>query len=331
MSLGLAGCETASSTIKTSDEISPLNYRVPGKDVFSQRLDDAFACMKATGALENQGFAIGPFANDTGKTNSATNGGTGSFLPAGPNIAIYAVEAVSQAGGIAYDYSNMEVVRNIAFVGGESAAHHMHKLQNANMPNFAINVFATALDFGGVNSADVRVAGVGPIMRQTKANAYYGAHIFQPGSQRSLARGFAVFQADYTEVGIGANAFVGGGSGTLVSGVLSMGSQEPLQRPSAEGIMVATAYALLEIPALQSCRSKMLPFEGLNASPQQLRSSVDTGLSATRPVNPGQVHQGLGYSSDHVDAIAMDIGDTNSGPHNQPLASSSHSPRTKEI
>ena len=259
--LALAGC----GHVKTSNVVSPLNYTVPGQDIFPAQLDKVFACMKETGALKRQGFAIGPFSNDTGKSNAATTGGTGSFLPKGPNISIYAIEAVSRAGGIVYDYSNMDIVRNIAFVGGKSAASHLHKLQNKNMPNFGVNVFATALDFGGMSTADVRIGGIGPTGMYTNANAYYAAHIIQPGSQRSLARGFAVYQADYTEAGIGVSRFFGGGSGTLVTGAVSLGNQEPLQRPTAEGVMVAVAYALLEIPALKKCRHTMTPFEVLSA------------------------------------------------------------------
>ena len=274
--VALSGC----GYVKTSDVRSPLNYTLPGKDFFSDQLDTVFACMKDTGALADQGFAIGPFANDTAKSNAATTGGTGSFLPNGPNIAIYAIEAVSRAGGIAYDYSNLEIVRNIAFVGGESAAKHMHGLQNKNMPNFGVNVFATALDFGALQNVDLRVDGVGPVVRNTRANAYYAAHIVQPGSQRSLARGFAIYQADYTEVGGGVSRFFGGGTGTLATGTVSLGSQQPLQRPTAEGVMVAVAYALLEIPKLAPCRDKMLPFEVFSASNQEKGQSIEDAPTA---------------------------------------------------
>ncbi len=280
--LALAGC----GHVKTSEVVSPLNYTVPGKDIFPAQLDKVFACMKATGALKRQGFAVGPFANDTGKSNAATTGGTGSFLPRGPNIAIYAMEAISRAGGVVYDYSNLDIARNIAFMGGQSAARHLHKLQNKNMPNFGVNVFATALDFGGMSTADLRIGGIGPIAMHTNANAYYGAHIVQPGSQRSLARGFAVFQANYTEAGVGVSRFFGGGTGTLVTGSVSLGNQQPLQRPTAEGVMVSVAYALLEIPALSKCRETMTPFELLSAKNQKLnqnknKSSDKSGATGT--------------------------------------------------
>lgn len=273
MAMALAGCNTVGTT-KTSKAKSPHNYTLAGIDPFSAKLDAVFACMKNTGALKGQGFAVGPYANGTGKANSATQGGTGSFLPTGPDFAIYAVEAVSRAGGTAFDYSNTNVVRNIAFVGGESAAKHLQGLQNKNMPNFGVNVFATALDFSGADSVDLRIGGVGPTYTKTKANAYYAAHIFQPGSQRSLGRGFAVFQADFTSVGAGVSRFFGGATGTLVSGSMSSGRQQPLQRPSAEGIMVAVAFALMEIPALSSCRSSLQAF-----SPMGNKTSQSSGWS----------------------------------------------------
>lgn len=192
-------------------------------------------------------------------------GGTGSFIPTGPGVAIYAMEAISAAGGIVFDYSSVDLARNIAFMGGEAAAQHLHGLQNQNMPSFGVKVFATALDFGGSARADLRVDGVGPIFDQTNARAYYAAHIIQPGSQRSLARGYAVYEAEYRNIGVGLSRFFGGGSGTLVTGALSHAKQEPLQRPVAEGVMVAVAYALLEIPTLASCRDRMLPFEAIEA------------------------------------------------------------------
>ncbi|MBL4876956.1 MAG: hypothetical protein JKY10_10750 [Cohaesibacteraceae bacterium] len=275
MAITLAGCNTMYTSITTSKTRSPHNYVLAGADPFNAKLDAVFACMKATGGLKDQGFAIGPFSNGTGKANAATQGGTGSFLPSGPNFAIYAVEAISRAGGIAYDYSNTDVVRNIAFVGGEAAAKHLQALQNNNMPNFGVNVFATALDFSGADSVDLRIGGAGPLYTNTKANAYYAAHIFQPGSQRSLGRGFAVFQADFTSVGASMSRFFGGATGTLVSGSLSSGLQQPLQRPSAEGIMVAVAFALMEIPALSSCRSSLQVF-----SPMAKKSSQSNGWSS---------------------------------------------------
>ena len=290
--LALAGCNTLYTATKTSSARSPHNYTLAGADPFNEQLDAVFACMKATGALKDQGFAIGPFANGTGKANAATQGGTGSFLPTGPDFAIYAVEAISRAGGIAYDYSNTDVVRNLAFVGGESAARYLQGLQNKNMPNFGINVFATALDFSGADSVDMRIAGIGPLYTNTKANAYYAAHIFQPGSQRSLGRGFAVFQADFTSVGTSMSRFFGGGTGTLVSGSLSSGIQQPLQRPSAEGIMVAVAFALMEIPALSSCRSNLQAFSSMTQASSQRSGWSTLNAPPTSAVNANEQADG---------------------------------------
>lgn len=241
------------------------NYTLPSQDPMSTQIDAVFACMKATGALANQGFAIAPFANDTGRQNNSGSNATGSFIPTGPNVAIYAVEAISRAGGIAYDYSNLDLVRNIAFTGGEAAARHLQSLQNQNMPSFGITVFATALDFGGTSGIDLRVGGFGPVTQRTSAHAYYAAHIVQPGSQRSLARGYALYNAHFDQAGFGVSRFVGGGDGTLVTGNAGIANQEPLQRPTAEGIMLSVAYALAEIPALSSCRNELLPFEQLEA------------------------------------------------------------------
>lgn len=256
---------SACSTMATSEFQSVYDYNVPGRDFVTLPLDDVFQCMKDTGALEGQGFAVGPFSNETGKRNEVAAGGTGSFLPTGPNVSIYAMEAVARAGGTVFDYSSLDLVRNIAFVGGEGAARHLHGLQNQNMPNFGIKVFATALDFSGGSQADVRIDGVGPIFDQATARAYYAAHIIQPGSQRSLARGYAVYEAEYRSIGLGLSRFFGGGSGTLVTGSLAFARQEPLQRPVAEGVMVAVAYAMLEIPALADCKDRMLPFEAIEA------------------------------------------------------------------
>lgn len=257
---------SACGTVGGDRDYSYRNYTLPSQDPMSTQIDKVFACMKATGALANQGFAVAPFANDTGKQNSSAQGATGSFLPTGPNVAIYAVEAISRAGGIAYDYSNMDLVRNIAFAGGEGAARHLQSLQNQNMPNFGITVFATALDFGGVNGVDLRVGGFGPVTQHSSAHAYYAAHIVQPGSQRSLARGYALYNARFDQGGFGVSKFVGGGEGTLVTGGASFANQEPLQRPTAEGIMLSVAYALVEIPALSGCRDELRPFEQLEES-----------------------------------------------------------------
>lgn len=252
----MTGCAQIAADIP----LTRAGYDLPVMDVTASEIDPIFACIKDTGALEGQGFAVGPFSNDTGKSNASGDGATGSFLPNGPNLSIYAIEAVSRAGAVAFDYSNLEVVKNISLVGGSKAIEQMHAMQNANMPNYAITVFATALDFGAVQRADVRVGGVGPTYTQSNARSYYAAHIVQPGSQISLARGFAMYQADYLEGGLGSSRFFGGGSGTLVTGNVSFASQEPLQRPTAEGVMLAVAFALLEIPALSGCKSAATEF-----------------------------------------------------------------------
>ncbi len=271
--LAFAGCNNRTETSSVS---SQYGYTIAGRDHITKALDDVFTCMKQTGALEGQGFAVGPFSNETGTRNEVAAGGTGSFLPIGPGISIYAMEAISSAGGIVFDYSNVDLARNIAFMGGEAAARHLHGLQNKNMPNFGVKVFATALDFSGANSADLRVDGVGPIFDQSRARAYYAAHIIQPGSQRSLARGYAVYEAEYRQVGVGISRFFGGGSGTLVTGAIASARQEPLQRPVAEGIMVAVAYALLEIPSLASCKDRMLQFEAIEAQNILLNRTEET-------------------------------------------------------
>lgn len=268
MRLGVVGAMSvlsACGTVGGDRNYGYRNYSLPAQDPMVTQIDEVFACMKATGALKNQGFAIAPFANDTGKQNASGTGSTGSFLPTGPNLAIYAVEAVSRAGGIAYDYSNMDLVRNIAFAGGEAAAHHLQSLQNHNMPSFGIRVTATALDFGGTGGIDLRIGGFGPVTQHKSAHAYYAAHIIQPGSQRSMSRGYALYNARFDQGGFGVSKFIGGGDGTLVTGGASFANQEPLQRPTAEGIMLSVAYALAEIPALSGCRDRLLPFERLEA------------------------------------------------------------------
>ena len=257
LSISLAGCHTAGLSKVRSDQ----GYNLPSVDRPAPDLAKVFQCIRQTGALKGKRFAIGPFNNDTGKFNSVAAGATGSFIQTGPNLAVYAVEAIAQSGGSAYDYSNLDIVRNIATVGGKPAALILNKRQNANMPDYAISVFATALDFEGVSEGDVRVAGVGPTFTRTAARAYYAAHIVEPGSQRSLARGYALYRGTFTQAGVGSSRFFGGGSGTLVSGNVSFSIQEPLQRPTAEGIMLSVAYALLEIPALKQCRHTAEPFE----------------------------------------------------------------------
>ncbi len=66
----LAGCATYPVTKKQTN----LGYDLPLADRSAPELDKIFACIKGTGALAGQGFAIGPFNNDTGKGNSSAIG-----------------------------------------------------------------------------------------------------------------------------------------------------------------------------------------------------------------------------------------------------------------
>lgn len=256
--LAVSGC-----TSTVGSDTAPVAYtgQPSGivEDRFAPDVNATLACIRDTGVLNGQRFAVGPFNNDTGKANNVGDGATGSFLPSGQNLSVYAIEAVVRAGGEAYDYTNLNVIKNMAVIGGKQAVAALQARQNSAQPQYAVNVFATALDFKGAQRADLRVAGIGPTYNFTGARAYYAAHIVEPGSQRSLARGYALYDASYSEIGVGVGRFFGGGTGTLVTGNLSFSNQEPLQRPTAEGIMLSVAYALLDIPGVQGCRSLIDP------------------------------------------------------------------------
>lgn len=238
------------SVLKTAITGSVSQDRLPANN----DAKDILQCIKKSGALAGKKFAVGPFNNDTGKFNNVADGATGSFLPAGPNLSIYAMEALKLAGGQVFDYANLDVTRNIATIGGKVAIQHLHERQNSSMPNYAVSATATALDFSGAQKADIRIAGIGPVVQRNLATAYYATHITEPGSQRSVASGHALTRSSYTRAGLGVSRFFGGGSGTLVTGEISAARQEPLQRPTAEGIILSVAFALLEFPGAQGCR-----------------------------------------------------------------------------
>ncbi|MEL6436309.1 MAG: hypothetical protein AAFP99_05880 [Pseudomonadota bacterium] len=261
--IGLAMCAALTACTTTKDasdsDVSAAAYKQKPsgvkQDGVAPDVDALLGCIASTGRLSGQRFAVGPYNNETGKSNSVSDGATGSFLPVGGNFSVYAMEAIARAGGEAYDYANLDVVKNIAVIGGKNAVSALQARQNAAQPQYVVNVFATALDFKGAQRGDFRVAGVGPTYTFTGARAHYAAHIVEPGSQRSLARGYALYDASYSEVGVGIGRFFGGGTGTLVTGNISFANQQPLQRPTAEGIMLSVAYALLDVPGLQGCRS----------------------------------------------------------------------------
>jgi hypothetical protein len=209
-----SGCVSAPASRETgrSPDVPVTQAVLPTVVQPYQRIDSALQCIHATGVLDGRTFVVGPFADSTGKINSVSQGATGAFVPQGGSAA-YITDALSKAGG-----------RVISTYFGSPAI--------TSPAQYMVNGIFNSLDFGTSVTADIQVAGVGPVAQVGWAQLTLSIQLDEAGTR--LNRQISMIQRPvrFTSFGPTIGAVWGN---TLVTGSFAVQNQERLQFEALNG------------------------------------------------------------------------------------------------
>ena len=192
------------------------------------RIDTALSCIRASGAIKDRIFMVGPFADSTGKINSVAIGATGAFVPQGGSAA-YITDTVMRAGG-----------RAVSTYFGPPG-----KPVEAQ---YVLNGIFNSLDFAMPYQVDMRVAGIGPVASQGWAQLSLTIQLDQATTRLNSQISMIERPVRYSQLGAGVGHTFGT---TLVTGTMSSQSQERLQFEALNGPIALGVIDVLmkEFPA----------------------------------------------------------------------------------
>jgi hypothetical protein len=198
------------------------------------KIDRVLGCIRETGVLRRRTFVVGSFADSTGKINAVAQGATGNFVPQGGS-ASYITDALRRAGG------------NVI-------STYFGAPQKSVNADFAINGIFNSLDFSAPLSADMRVAGLGPVIGGGWAQLTLSIQLDQAGTRLNHQMSMIQRPVRYQQVGAGAGRDF---SSLLVTGTVVFRNQERLQFEALNGpIALGVADVVMkEFPeAAERCR-----------------------------------------------------------------------------
>lgn len=198
------------------------------------RIERVLGCIRETGVLRRRTFVVGSFADSTGKINAVAQGATGNFVPQGGS-ASYITDALKKAGA-----------RVISTYFGPP--------QHAMEADFAINGIFNSLDFNAPMSADLRVAGLGPVVGAGWAQLTLSVQLDEARTRLNRQMSMIQRPVKYQQIGAGAGRDF---NSVLVTGTLVFRNQERLQFEALNGpIALGVADVVMkEFPkAAERCR-----------------------------------------------------------------------------
>ncbi len=203
----------------------------PSAVIRYEKADSVLSCIKETGRLNKTTFAVGSFADSTGKINSVAIGATGSFLPQGGSSA-YITDAIRRAGG-------------------QVVSTYFGPPEKRTKMDYAVNGIFNSLDFGQPTSVDARVRGVGPVISTGWAQLSMSIQLDEAETRRNRQMSIIQRPVRYQQFGIGVARTFGS---SLVTGYAEGQSQERLQLEALNGpIALGVADVLMrEFPELRT-------------------------------------------------------------------------------
>lgn len=252
----LVGC--GSVMIDPIDPYVPVTNPVaPRASAPSAPIMHALACIHDSRALRGARIAVAIHADGTGKSNFIAEGSTGNFLPQG-TTAVFASQAVMFAGGRAYNYYELNTERAMRAFAGPETQKGLAEKQDAVLPHYILSTSFTALDFIGGPEVDIRVGGIGPRYVGRGAALEAVAEVYQPGNRAILKMSSVQRYVAFREAGIGVSKFLGGGSGTLVTGAAQYTDQQRLQEATRDVVALTVADVLSQFPRVPGvCRAEV--------------------------------------------------------------------------
>lgn len=176
------------------------------------RIDNVLACINKTGVTRGVTFAVGPFADSTGKINAVALGATGNYLPQGGSSA-YLTDALRKSGA---------TVVSTYFGAPET-----------RIPvRYSVNGIYNSLDFGTSSRLDMRVSGVGPVLRAGWAQLSLTVQLDDANTRVNQQISMIKRPVRYQMFGGGVGRDV---NGRLVTGSFGFENQEQLQFEALNG------------------------------------------------------------------------------------------------
>jgi hypothetical protein len=231
MAVALNGCSTSANV--PMNHITATTAAFPRLVERQEPIENTLTCIRKSGLLRGRLFAVGPFVDSTGKINSVAAGATGNFLP--------------QAGSASY------VTDTLKRAGAEVLVQYFGAPEERVRAEYVINGIFNTLDFGSPVTADLRVAGVGPIMERGWAQLTLTIQMDVAATRINRQISMIQRPVRYSQAGVGVGTTVGA---ELVTGSLAFSDQQRLQFEAVNGPVALGVIDVLikEFPVLEPCR-----------------------------------------------------------------------------
>lgn len=232
LGLSLAGCDVPLRETAAGTKEAPATHAaLPSVVQPYARIENVLACINKTDAVKGVAFAVGPFADSTGKINSVALGATGNYLPQGGSSA-YLTDALRKAGATVVS----------TYFGPP----------DQKIPvRYAINGIFNSLDFGTSARADIRVSGIGPLLRTGWAQLSLTVQLDDANTRVNQQISMIKRPIRYQSYGLSSGRDF---NGRLVTGSLGYENQEQLQFEALNGpIALGVADVLMrQFPAARA-------------------------------------------------------------------------------
>lgn len=237
-----------------------LTSKAPARTVMAQMaqikaLDPIKACVKPY--TRGKRIGLQPSIDNTGKTNSVADAGTGNFLT-GSQTANFAIPMLKDELGV--------TVQNVNNVSAETiyrqystpavAARRARKFDAAT-PDYILDVTPMSLDFVNTRNGSVMVKGIGFYSDMQQATISGGAKLIKgDGSQDILGYGGMKLSVFSTQNGLMLGRVFGS---VLATGDVGVGMQQPMQLWNGEYVVnITTLEAITNLPGMPARCGQML-------------------------------------------------------------------------
>lgn len=212
--LTMSGCATVPSFDEdaSSQQVEVTQAALPTAVQPYPRIERVLVCIRETRVLTGRTFVVGSFADSTGKINAVAQGANGNFVPQGGSAA-YITDALRKAGA-----------RVVSVYFGPP--------QQSVNADYAINGIFNSLDFSAPVSADLRVAGIGPVIGAGWAQLTLSIQLDQARTRVNRQMSMIQRPVRYQQIGAGVGHDF---SSLLITGSVEFRNQERLQFEALNG------------------------------------------------------------------------------------------------
>lgn len=248
--LALSGCQSSRDAFKGTTSNAPART-VIAKMAKIQSLQPVLACVRP--AMAGKTVAITTATDNTGKTNSVADAGTGNFLPGAmsTNIAIPTLKAAGAQVMSLNSVAGESVLRQLVTPG---KLGQMQKTTTRFAPDLYLDTASMSLDFDRTSNFALMIKGFGGYSDTQRATISGGAKLVRADGSL-IVDGYSDLKLSVfsTQSGVMLGRVFGN---TLASGEAGAGFQQPIQAWTLEYItQLATAGAMVDLSGNPRCQS----------------------------------------------------------------------------